>query len=381
LLRALPGKGEVGARCACPIWGVKSRQRDAPAPSGLKGGKVASLTDQIKEIIGSYGGARMGISTLETLAGGPPSTDLSFILPEARSAVTFALPLDKKLIRPFLAKEDRLSHERDNLQANILATGLAAHIAKHLEQKGFPSAGVVSNESYRDEKPWGRIGMNPDLSHRYLAVRSGVGWFGFSGNVITPEHGAAVILGSCVTAAELEPTDPLPAADNYCNRCRLCLAACCSGMMDPEEETEVSLGGGKFAYAKRRNYLRCEFVCGGITGLHPSRKWSTWSPGRYFIPEDDGAFREAMIRGIKAYDRRPKMAGGFPHILMRSNLYLTCGNCQLLCWPNPEDRKENYRILTSTGVVIQRPDGSLSRVSAEEGEADVQGGEEERKKL
>jgi len=56
----------------------------------------------------------------------------------------------------------------------------------------------------------GRLGMNPDLSHRYLAVRSGVGWFGFSGNVITPEYGAAVILGTCVTSAELEPRTPYP---------------------------------------------------------------------------------------------------------------------------------------------------------------------------
>jgi epoxyqueuosine reductase QueG len=319
---------------------------------------MASLTEQIREIVRSYGGARMGITTRETLAGGPPSADLTYILPEAKSAVTFALPLNRKFIRPFLAKEDRLSHERDNLQVNLLATGLAVHMAKHLEQKGFPSRGVVSNESYRDEKPWGRLGMNPDLSHRYLAVRSGVGWFGFSGNVITPDCGAAVILGTCVTSAELEPTEPLPPEENSCDRCKLCLAACCSGMMDPAEEARVTLGGKEFAYAKRRNY--------------PSKKWSTWSPGRFIIPEDDGAFRDAMIKGIKAYDRRPRMEGGFPHILMRSNLYLTCGNCQLLCWPDPADRMENYRILTSTGVIIQKPDGSLARVSSEEGEAYIQ---------
>jgi epoxyqueuosine reductase QueG len=342
---------------------------------------MATLTDQVKEIIRSYGGSRMGIASRETLAGGPPSADLTYILPEAKSAVTFALPLNKKFIRPFLAKEDRLSHERDNLQVNILATGLAAHIAKHLEQKGFPSQGVVSNESYRDEKPWGRLGMNPDLSHRYLAVRSGVGWFGFSGNVITPEYGAAVILGTCVTAAELEPTPPLPAGENYCNECKLCLASCCSGLMDSQERSKVMMGGLEFSYSKRKNYLRCEFVCGGMTGLHPSQKWSTWSPGRFFIPDGDKDFREAMIKGIKAYDRRPPMGGGFPHVLMRSKLYLTCGHCQLLCWPNPEDRKENFRILTSSGVIIQKSDGSLQNVAPEEGAAYVKALSEDRRNL
>ena len=241
--------------------------------------------------------------------------------------------------------------------------------------------GVVANESYRDEEKIGRLGMHPDLSHRYIAVRSGVGWFGFSGNIITREYGAAVILGTCVTTADLDPTEPLPPEKNYCNRCKLCLASCCSGLMDPVQQTKVTLGEREFSYSKRKDYLRCEFVCGGMTGLHPTKKWSTWSPGRFAMPEDDRAFRDAMIKGIKAYSRRPAMEGGFPHILMRSKLYLTCGNCQLLCWPDPADRKENFRILTSSGAVIQKPDGSLERVSAGEAEAYVMGLDEERRSL
>jgi len=339
------------------------------------------LTGQVKEIIQSYGTAIMGIATCQTLQGGPPSADLSYVLPGAKSAISFAIPLNKDFIRPFLAKKDRLSHERDNLQVNILATGLTTHLAKHLEQRGFPSVGVVANESYREEEKIGRLGMHPDLSHRYVAVRSGVGWFGFSGNIITREYGAAVILGTCVTTADLEPTEPLPPEQSYCNRCKLCLASCCSGLMDPEQQTTVTLGGREFSYSKRKNYLRCEFVCAGMTGLHPTRKWSTWSPGRFTIPEDDRAFRDAMIAGIKAYSRRPPMEGGFPHILMRQKLYLTCGNCQLLCWPDPEDRKENFRILTSSGAVIQKSDGSLQRVSAGEAEAYVIGLDEERRSL
>jgi epoxyqueuosine reductase len=342
---------------------------------------MEALTEQIKRLVLSYGATRVGIATTETLAGGPPSTDLGYILPGARSAISFALPLKKEYLRPFLAKEDRLSHERDNLQANMISGGISLHLAQHLEQKGFPSRGVVANESYREEPHLGRIGMRPDLSHRYVAVRSGVGWFGFSGNVITPDYGAAVILGTCVTAADLEPTAPLPEEENYCDDCRLCLSSCCSGLMDPGERAVVSLGGRAFSYARRKNYLRCEFVCGGMTGLHASKKWSTWSPGRFSIPADDGDFRTAMVKGVKAYERRPEMEGGFPHVLMRSRLYLTCGNCQLLCWPDPADRQENYRILTSSGTVIQRPDGSLVRVSAEQSESYIMDLDQEERSL
>jgi len=36
---------------------------------------MATLTEQVKEIVQSYGGSRMGIATRETLAGGPPSAE------------------------------------------------------------------------------------------------------------------------------------------------------------------------------------------------------------------------------------------------------------------------------------------------------------------
>ena len=64
-----------------------------------------------------------------------------------------------------------------------------------------------------------------------------------------------------------------------------------------------------------------------------------------------------------------------------SNLYLTCGNYQLLCWPDFLDRKENFRILTSSGTVIQRPDGSLQRVSPGEAEDYLSELEGERRSL
>jgi len=340
------------------------------------------LTALMKEYAISYGAVRVGFATLQTLKGGPPSTDLEFILPGARSAISIAVPLNKDFIRAFLAKKDRISHERDNKQTNMKATGIAAYLAQQLEQRGYPAKGVVANESYREGEGWKRTDMHPDLSHRYVAVRSGVGWFGLSGNVLTPQYGAAVILATCVTAAALESTDPLPPEENYCNRCKLCFASCCSGMMDPKMETTVTLGQQEFHYSARRSYHRCDFVCGGMTGLHPSKKWSTWSPGRFPMPEEDQAFRDALIKGLKAYNRRPPLEEGAPQILMRGKkIYQTCGNCQLLCWPDLEDRKENYRLLTSSGAIIQKPDGSLERVSAQEAEAYVMALGEERRSL
>jgi epoxyqueuosine reductase len=224
---------------------------------------------------------------------------------------------------------------------------------------------VPANAVYRRDTRRGMLDFIPDLSHRYLAVRSGVGWFGLSGNVITKTHGAAVILGAVVTTAELAPTDPLPAQEKYCDDCKLCMASCLSGLMDKEERTTVTMGGMEFSYSKRLSYHRCDLVCGGFTGMAKNGKWSTWSPGRFPIPEKDEEFEAALLKGIMDSWPRPTIEGGFYHPAMpgQRKINFTCGNCQLLCHPDRDERKRRYKLLTKSGVVVQHPDGSLEAVS------------------
>ncbi len=323
------------------------------------------LSEFAVEFLTVQGACAVGVSTVETLVGGPPSTDLEYVLEGARSAVTFALPLDQEKILEYLSKQDHAAHQEDNFRTNNAVTGLAVNLAMYWNQRGISSFGVCSNAVYRQDTPRGMADFLPDISHRYLAARSGVGWFGFSGNIITKTHGAAVLLGTTVTTAELEPTEPLPAEEKYCDECQLCFASCTSGLMDKKEKTTVTMGGQEFSYSKRRSYHRCDLVCGGFTGLAKNRRWSTWSPGRFEIPETDEEFRPALVHAIKASAPRPKIEGGFFHPSMPSTrkLNLTCGNCQLLCHPDRDERKRRHRLLTKSGVVVQHEDGTLEAVS------------------
>lgn len=328
---------------------------------------MEDLSRLVIEFAECQGACTAGIATRETLVQGPPSTDLTYVLAEAKSAISFAFPLNQDLIAPFLMKKNRRAHEKDNIDTNSLAGGLSLQLAKWLDQKGYPSVPQAPNDVYRKETSRGVLDMLPEISHRYLAVRSGVGFFGLSGNVLTREHGAAVILGSVITTAELTPTEPLPQTDNYCDECRLCMAACASGLMSDSAKTTVQMGGVQFSYAKRRSYLRCEYVCGGFTGLHPEGKWSTWSPGRFPIPDKDEDFLPALIQGVKVYSRRPPIEGGYHHSLMPgTKLWLTCGNCQLVCHPDKKERQRRYQMLKKSGVVIQHADGKLQALTPQE---------------
>lgn len=323
------------------------------------------LTGLVLDYVKRQGACAAGIATLKTLEGGPPSSDLGYVLPEARSAVCFAVPLDQSLIPPFLSKKDFHSHEQDNILRNAQASGTALHLADFLEQKGHKSVPLAANQRYRADTPRGIRDLMPPVSLRYLAAASGVGHFGLSGNVITPNEGAAVILGAAVTAVDLTPTDPLPEGDNFCDDCRLCMAVCPSGLMHPEEKSEVTLGGIPFSYSRRRAYTRCEYVCGGFAGLHSSGKWLTWSPARFPIPEKDEELKEVFRVAAKAYSARPGGEGGFYHPLVKARVWQTCGSCQIVCHPDKEERKARCRILTQSGVVVQNPDGSREAIPPE----------------
>jgi len=333
----------------------------------VKGGQKSmdTLSKTLLDFAITEGGCAAGIATIKTLASGPPSADLTYVHPNAKSAVVFAVPLDQKLIRPFLIKQDWLSMERNVQYANSLASGISLALANYLEMGGITSVPIPANLQYRTDTPNRIFDLYPNISHRYLAVRSGVGHFGLSGNVITLKEGAAVILGSVVTTVELTPTDPLPPEENYCDGCGICMASCVSGFVDHREKVSVTLGGIEFTYSKRRDYYRCGFVCGGFTGLHTSGQWSTWSPGRFSIPAYDGEFAKATAKALKRQIQWPAFEGGFYNTIMREigKTRMACAHCQLVCTPNREERKHRYKMLTESGVVVQNEDGSLEAVT------------------
>ena len=86
----------------------------------------------------------------------------------------------------------------------------------------------------------GELGRRLGGEHRVLvdanqhvdregAARSGVGFYGKNTLLITRRHGSWVVLGTLVTAAEVEATRPLQLD---CGACRLCIDACPTGALD-----------------------------------------------------------------------------------------------------------------------------------------------------
>jgi epoxyqueuosine reductase QueG len=325
-----------------------------------------SLNEIIKEFLLEKGAIKVGFANKKTLAGGPPSIDLDYRLEGAKSAISFALPMNRDHIRLFLAKKDRSPHENDNIATNLKCRDLSWELATMLKSEGHLSKGCAANQKYRQEVENWQLHLHPDLSHRYMAARSGVGSFGWSGNVGIKDFGTAIMLGTAVTVAELEPTDPETREEQFCDQCKMCVSACATDMFDREKEESVTLGGKEFKYAFRNEILRCNLCCGGITGLSTSGKWSTWSPGRYELPLEQEKLIGVAMNASQGYMKRPPIPGGYVNVVNNARTYMTCGNCQIACWGNKNDTAENVKILHNSGCVIQNPDGEIRVYPAEE---------------
>jgi predicted transcriptional regulator len=111
--------------------------------------KIIEMTEALTEMALSLGAFKVGIATTETLSGGPPSTDLTYVLPEAKSVVCFALAFDQNLIDPFFKKVDQESLEANKVRTQALTDGIALEIAAFLQQAGYKAFPQPTNFVYR----------------------------------------------------------------------------------------------------------------------------------------------------------------------------------------------------------------------------------------
>jgi len=124
--------------------------------------RYEDLDQTVKDLVLNAGAIDVGIVTTETLEGGPPSADLSYVLDGARSAIVFALPLDQEKIERFLKKEDFSGHALDNVRTNTQASGIALELARFLEIKGHSSvSGRIKTSSIGKTHQGDRLTKNP----------------------------------------------------------------------------------------------------------------------------------------------------------------------------------------------------------------------------
>jgi epoxyqueuosine reductase len=327
---------------------------------------MPNTRNRISSLAREHGADLVGITTRTRLADGPPSADPTYLLPSAQSVVAFAVALDPGVMRGYLAKRHWLPHcnERKEVVQRVYSIGDA--LAAFLRNQGHDAVNVDVNNNYRPEEGAADVTemteFHPEFSHRYAALAAGIGRLGWSGNLMTPQYGALVELGSVITSARLEPDAILDV--NPCDRCRACASVCPVGMISPTQSIQVTVAGITEEIAAKRPNTCCWIGCTGYEGLAQSGKWSNWSPYRLGqpIPRDDRELDELCIRLQKADPQMQAGDNAFDDyrkaVFDPQWLYYTvCGYCRGVCWAERADRMENARLIRRSGTAALSPDG------------------------
>lgn len=89
--------------------------------------------------------------------------------------------------------------------------------------------GEVNGRGFVDSAP---------VLERSWAVKSGLGWIGKNGNIITKSNGSFFFIATLVTNLELEYDDPF--AKDYCGTCTRCIDACPTEAILPNKQINGS---------------------------------------------------------------------------------------------------------------------------------------------
>ena len=325
------------------------------------------LENRIKKLARDGGAAVVGIGSRMRLSDSPASGDPSYLLPSATSIISFAIPFDRDVLREYFSKKNWRIFGDDQKSILVKLYGINDALVELLETEGYQAVGVDTNCVYRPEDNaehfTGMTEFVPDFSHQYGAVAAGLGRLGWSGNLLTREHGAAVLLGTVLTSASLTP-DPL-CEENPCDRCGLCTLVCPVQMMDRKKSIRANVAGLSEEIAERRPHTCCWIGCGDYHGLSPDGRWSNWSPYRVDTPLPSGkAELDLSLVNLRKADpesyAEPNPYTDYRGVALDAawSFSATCGNCANICWKDREEREENMRFVVDTGVVVLNADGT-----------------------
>ena len=342
-----------------------------------------TLTSHIKQVALDNGIVKVGVAARADLDG-PPEADLDSILPGATHAISMVVVEPEDHILDYLGKTDPAPY-RSQFYENIQTIGRAGvAIAGELEALGHRARAISPNGVYANGSSIGHL--LPPFSHRYAAHAAGVGSIALSGNIMTPEHGTRVYLGTVIADAPLVADGPLD--ENPCDSCKMCIHACPTGFMSETETVTFEMGGREITHAKKRSHARCGLCCSGFSGLSRDGRWSSLAPSLFEIPDDDDEaeqmFRDLLAPRLMHLSQNPDkpnfMRLGSPvegyelseqGILARSehDTHTTCGNCAIVCFETKRQRARALKTLRTSGVVVgEHPDGTPVVCSAEEAE-------------
>ena len=149
--------------------------------------------------------------------------DPSKLVPGAKSVITL-------LLNYFPAEQQKAEVPR----ISKYAYGKDYHEVIREKLKSFlqtlqQNIGEINGRGFTDSAP---------VLERSWAVKSGLGWVGKNGNLITKNNGSFFFIATLITDLDLEPDDPF--VKDYCGTCTKCIDSCPTDAILPNKVIDGS---------------------------------------------------------------------------------------------------------------------------------------------
>jgi ferredoxin len=218
---------EVSRMSALSDHPTVRRVRARPAPDGARHAQPLDPA-WLRTLCREAGADDAGFVSIDhpDLAG--QREDILALFPAAKALISVVCRMNRENIRTPMRSVANLEFHLATDEVN----DVTRRIVRALDSDGVRAmtGGAAGFPMEADRWETGRIWL---ISHKPIAVAAGLGRMGIHRNVIHPQFGSFVLLGTVVVASDIasyaEPLDYNP-----CVECKLCVAACPTGAISPD---------------------------------------------------------------------------------------------------------------------------------------------------
>ncbi len=146
--------------------------------------------------------------------------------PWTKSLLSFVCRMNREPIRSTARSlaNNEFHHTGDHVN------DVAREVVRSLESRGLRAANPSMGFPMEMDQFPGKIWV---VSHKPVAVAAGLGQMGIHRNVIHPKFGNFILLGTVLLDYEIAEDQAQPIDYNPCLECKLCVAACPVGAIEP----------------------------------------------------------------------------------------------------------------------------------------------------
>lgn len=285
-----------------------------------------TLEKQIKDfILTECHQEKVGIASIERFNEAPRGMHPTDFLPGCQSVIAFVTRLPDGAVNAALrAYEDR----KFNVHGQYALFGYVGSPNYNLLWANYKAARFV-------EKITGEVCMPqtagpthglPMLSMRHMAVAAGIGQFGWSSIVLTPEFGPRNRFGAILTTAKLK-ADPMMDGPRLCDytKCHICEQVCPVGAIPPYkpgQERSCNFGEGHIEKYSGINWTKCKIGCeGDYKDFNVNGDYNLIDPLIENPVDEEYAITSAW---------RAKRENNYMHFFQHAPTW-KCGNCLQYC--------------------------------------------------